>query len=461
MINWALGQQLDGGKYVLQDFLGGGGFGNTYRALSPRTGKLFAIKTLNQKQQSQPDFTQRQTKFINEALRLARCSHPNIVEVYEMVEADGLYGMVMEYISGQTLAEYVEDNGALSEATALSIIKQAGDALTFIHERGFLHRDVKPDNIILRQDTQVPVLIDFGLAREVTVGKLQSMTNQLTECYAPIEQYERRGEFGASTDVYALAATLYTVLTNKLPLPAKFRADGDIPLVEPKRYNSNISSRVNDAIIKGMALQPQDRPQSVQAWLELLIPSSDVQPISAVVLAGELLIPSSDVQLISAVGMDYTTLRNLLAAGQWREADEETARVMLKVAGREKERWLYDEDINKFPCEDLRTIDQLWVKYSKGRFGFSVQKRIWIDCGGQPGDWEIYMMYCDRIGWRKKAKIRFFGWREKVRSVKYYNELTFNLNAPGGHLPVPLGRSVVDFLCFRDALFSRVETCKL
>ena len=256
-MNWTPGQELDNGKYVIEELLGYGGFGNTYRALAqlaegiaPRSGKLFAIKTLNQKQQSKPDFAQRQLKFINEAVKLANCSHPNIVKVYEIVEANGLYGMVMEYINGQTLAHYVEDNGALSEAIALPIIKQVGDALTFVHERGFLHRDVKPDNIILRQDTQVPVLIDFGLAREVTVGKLQSMTNQLTQCYAPIEQYERQDKLGAYTDVYAVAATLYTVLTNKLPIAAKVRADYDFPIVEPKKYNPKISDRNGEKPIK-------------------------------------------------------------------------------------------------------------------------------------------------------------------------------------------------------------------
>jgi hypothetical protein len=87
-------------------------------------------------------------------------------------------------------------------------------------------------------------------------------------------------------------------------------------------------------------------------------------------------------RVVSAVGMDYINLRNLLAAKKWKEADEETARVMLKVAGREEEGWLDTESIEKFPCEDLRTIDQLWVKYSNGRFGFSVQKRIYQSLGG-------------------------------------------------------------------------------
>jgi hypothetical protein len=86
--------------------------------------------------------------------------------------------------------------------------------------------------------------------------------------------------------------------------------------------------------------------------------------------------------LISAKGVDYRQLDRLLASGQWKEADEETKNKMLEAAGRTEERWLRSEDIDRFPCEDLRTIDQLWVKYSNGRFGFSVQKRIYESLGG-------------------------------------------------------------------------------
>lgn len=97
------------------------------------------------------------------------------------------------------------------------------------------------------------------------------MTNSKTEGYAPIEQYERRGTFGAHTDVYALAATLYSLLTAEVPIPAIFRKHAE--LTPPKQHNPNISDRVNHAIMLGMALEPQDRPKTVESWLKLLIPS--------------------------------------------------------------------------------------------------------------------------------------------------------------------------------------------
>ena len=294
--------------------------------------------------------------------------------------------------------------------------------------------------------------MDFGLARQVTApGKLRTNSNSGTECYAPIELLEKRAELGAYTDVYSLAATLYVMLTGELPFPSQFRKQ-NIPLTPPKQFNSEISDRVNAAIMKGMELSPQNRPQSVQEWLDLLIP----KPVAA-----------ETTRVVSAVGIDYTNLRNLLAAKNWKEADEETARVMLKVAGketarvmlkvagREKVGWLDTESIEKFPCEDLRTIDQLWVEYSNGRFGFSVQKRIYQSLGGtREYNSEVWKKFGDKVGWRKKNE-----WL-------YYKDLTFSERAPAAHLPLLWGERRGVFrgsYCGWEGweLFSRVETCRL
>ncbi len=128
--------------------------------------------------------------------------------------------------------------------------------------------------------------------------------------------------------------------------------------------------------------------------------------------------------LISVIGVDYLKLRNLLSKGHWKEAEEETVAIMLKVCAREKEGFLRVEDIEKFPFPDLHTIDQLWVKYSNGRFGFSVQTSVWQSIGGTTyADWEAWCRYGERIGWYVKS------------SWLWWNDLTFTLNAPVGHLP--------------------------
>ncbi len=112
-------------------------------------------------------------------------------------------------------------------------------------------------------------MIDFGIAREFIVGEIRTHTNYLTEGYAHPEQYEEKAQRGAYTDVYALAATLYHTLTNQVPIPAQFR--GYAPLPPPQQFNSRISKRVNDAILKGMELDTKKRSQTVQDWLNLLI----------------------------------------------------------------------------------------------------------------------------------------------------------------------------------------------
>ncbi len=403
MTHWTAGQKLQDGKYIIEDIIGFGGFGITYRA-KDKDGKILALKTLNHNTQLEPNFDELQEDFVNEALCLAKCSHPRVVQVHRVFKEDGLWCIVMEYIDGIKLSKYLKDKGILSQQEALRIIQQIGEALTFVHQRNVLHRDVKPENILLRRQGLDAVLIDFGLAREFTQGQRMTHTSHRTERFAPIEQYELRAERGAYTDVYALAATLYNLRTGKLPRSAESRKEDNIDLVPPQQYNPQIADWENEAILHGMALEAKDRPQTVKAWLELLKEEDD--------------------DLSSETGVDYRPLRDYLKVGKWKEADQETARVMLKAANREKEGWLDYDSIDIFPCTDLRTIDRLWVKYSNGRFGFSVQKRFWLQAGGKI-DRETERRLGDLVGWRVDGN--WLG----------YDELTFSLKAPKpGHLPV-------------------------
>ena len=149
--------------------------------------------------------------------------------------------------------------------------------------------------------------------------------------------------------------------------------------------------------------------------------------------------------------VDYTYLRDLLAAGEWQKADRETETVMIKASGREQEGWLSEEDLETFPCEDLRTINELWVKYSDGRFGFSVQKHIWesIEGTNKDEDVEVWKSFGNKVGWRVNDS--WIG----------YRNLTFSLDAPEGHLPEWVFVSgFVGGGFFGSGLFSRVETCQ-
>ena len=158
-----------------------------------------------------------------------------------------------------------------------------------------------------------------------------------------------------------------------------------------------------------------------------------------------------DAPLKSEGGLDYTKLRDLLATGEWQKADEETLNKMLEAAGRTEERWLRSEDIARFPCEDLRTIDQLWVKYSNGRFGFSVQKRIYESLGGsREYDRKIWEAFGDRVGWRVN------------NTWLYYQHLEFPALAPEGYLPGVLGFGDSMLLWdSRCSLASRLVECNI
>lgn len=413
---WQPGEQLLN-KYTIESKLGKGGFGITYLARDDRN-QPFAIKTLGRKARFSQQLAKYKEEFLKEADCLSRCIHPSIVRLEEVIDTESLCCMVLEYIDGTTLARLVKQKGRLSEREALFYTYQIADALRLVHEQGFLHRDVKPMNIVLRQERSDAVLIDFGLAREFAQDQVEIHHKQGSRGFAPLEQYDLRALRGAYTDVYGLAATLYSLLTAKVPPSASSRDRSWVksqtdPLLPPQTLNPSVSDRVNTAILKGMALAPEHRPQSIDAWLELLQEPSDssTQPTDMTPAIPE--IASS----ISAVGMDYTTLETLLAAGQWQEADRETEALLLRVAGREAEGRLNIEDVKHFPCRDLRTLDRLWTEHSNGHFGLSIQRQIWSETE------EDYESFGDCLGWRRDNE-----WVS-------YADLTFDITAPLGHLP--------------------------
>ncbi|NET28186.1 serine/threonine-protein kinase [Okeania sp. SIO1I7] len=265
-------RNLQGGKYTLEQELGRGGFGITIKATHNYLGQPVVIKTLNESLCQHPNFQEFQRKFQDEARRLALCVHPNIVRVSDFFVEDSQPYMVMDYIPGKTLAEVVSGGQPLPEAIAVHYIRQVGNALMVVHQNNLLHRDVKPQNIMLRQGTEDAILIDFGIAREFIAGKTQVHTNLVSDGYAPPEQYFVQGKRTAATDVYGLAATLYTLLTARLPIPAMSRAQQEIPA--PRELQPQLSGTVNQAVLEGMAMDIQHRPTIVEEWIKLLSNSS-------------------------------------------------------------------------------------------------------------------------------------------------------------------------------------------
>ena len=267
-----IGKRLQGGKYKLESVLGRGGFGLTFRAYQTYLEQVVVIKTLNESFWPAPNLEELQRQFQDEARRLALCQHPNVVRVTDFFVEDYLPYMVMDYIPGRSLYDIIFDNQSgpqpMNEAIAVRYIQQIGSALQAVHNKGLLHRDVKPQNIMVHDLTGEAILIDFGIARELTQNPAQTHTSIVSEGYAPIEQYLPKAQRSAATDVYGLAATLYLLLTGEVPVAAVLR--DRTPMIPIEQLRSDVSRSVADAIAQGLQIELKDRPQSVATWLSLL-----------------------------------------------------------------------------------------------------------------------------------------------------------------------------------------------
>ena len=390
---WQENHQLHNNKYIIKQVLGQGYFGITYKAIQNTPLQLpVVIKTPNMRLKRDRQYSRYVEKFIQEAQllgKLCQVPHQNIVRVLDYFEEgdSNTPCLVMEFIDGQNLFDLIEnaDQAAkpLHEQDAINCIHQIGNALKSIHQNSIVHRDIHPGNIMLRSDKQ-PILIDFGFAGDIAPAR--SFSKKFgNENFAPYEQMQGSKEI--TVDIYGLAATLYYAVTGEYPTTSWDRKYHNAELIDPKDH-CNISNNLNQAILAGMALEAQERPQTMQEWLNLLNSRINSQETD---------------DLSSEKGVDYRKLRDLLAAGNWKDADYETYLVMLQAVGREKNDWIRDEELLNFPCTDLRTIDSLWVKYSNGKFGFSVQKQIYLECGGKADgkyDEEVWEKFTDHVGWR-------------------------------------------------------------
>ncbi len=280
---FTLGPQttLDGGRYVLERVLGQGGFGITYRATDTKLGRPVAIKefflagstragvTVQPSPTIADQFRDRKERFREEARTLARFRHPGIVQVFEFFDENNTVYMVMEYLEGRSLRQVTRmAGGMIQEEQAVAYVLQVADALEAVHGEGLLHRDIKPDNVLVLDDGSV-VVVDFGTARQFGGEGSSVMSQTLSPGYAPIEQYSERGHFGPAIDVYALGATLYELLTGQMPMGSIDRGVGH-ELVLPRQIVPTLSPHVEAAILWAMEMDAGARPPSAAAFAAAL-----------------------------------------------------------------------------------------------------------------------------------------------------------------------------------------------
>ncbi|SFV04668.1 protein kinase domain-containing protein [Pseudoduganella namucuonensis] len=274
-------------EYRIDSVLGQGGFGITYLATDVNLNAKVAIKeylpadfaTRASDKSVSPRWPEDNEFYLNglecflvEARTLATFRHSNIVRVARFFEAHRTAYMVLEYEQGKPLKQWWEKHKDMPEQQLLSLMQPLLDGLSLVHESGYLHRDIKPDNIYVRKDDGSLVLLDFGAARQ-TVGGMQAMADVVTPGYAPLEQYEG-GEQGPWTDIYAFGATLYWMITGAKPAPAPERRNGVaeyIPATQAAagRYSEEFLKAVDWAL----EVQPAQRPQSIQEFSQSLFAS--------------------------------------------------------------------------------------------------------------------------------------------------------------------------------------------
>ncbi|PMB22517.1 serine/threonine protein kinase [Fischerella thermalis] len=220
------------------------------------------IKTPNESLRVDPEYPKYVKRFIQEGQCLAKLSqtqHPNIVRVSDLFHEGGIYCLVMDFVQGESLYNLVQRRGALPPEEAIKYIGQIGEALKIVHRDGLVHRDAHPANIMVQQDEKA-ILIDFGIAGEIvpSAGYLSSK-HPANIVFAPYEQMG--GSRLPSVDVYTLAASLYFAITGQRPATSLDRKLYQVPLIPPQQHIPSISDELNQAILKGMELEAQDRPQ--------------------------------------------------------------------------------------------------------------------------------------------------------------------------------------------------------
>jgi serine/threonine protein kinase len=204
--------------------------------------------------------------FLSEARKLAQFQdHPGIISVLDFFPENGTGYMVMEYLDGSTLEQYMTANGSLDTPVVLQLLIPVADALRACHAAGLIHRDISPDNIFVTSDGRVK-LLDFGAARFAIGSQSTNLSVILKEGYAPFEQYQRNGKQGPWTDIYALTATLYRLLTGDLPVTAPDRVAGT-PLPPPSEKGVKLPPGLPGLLDKGLAIRSEHRYQTIDGFL--------------------------------------------------------------------------------------------------------------------------------------------------------------------------------------------------
>ncbi|MBQ9832574.1 MAG: serine/threonine-protein kinase, partial [Clostridia bacterium] len=254
-------------RYRVMELIGSGGMAHVYKAKDIIAGRIVAIKVLKEENKDDLEFVRR---FEREAQAVLSLSHPNIVSSYDVGVDDDMHFLVLEYVEGRTLKEIITEEKTLSPKQTINIACQVLDALSHAHERGIIHRDVKPQNVIITPRGKVK-LTDFGIARDTaSTTRTFAGSNMIGSVHFLSPEQARGEEVTAESDIYSCGIMLYEMLTGTVP----FSGDNTVAIAlkhlqeditPPVRVNSKIPSSLSDIIVKAASKRPEDRYESASA----------------------------------------------------------------------------------------------------------------------------------------------------------------------------------------------------
>jgi serine/threonine protein kinase len=410
-------------RYRVIKNLVNGGFGITYLAEDTQQNNLMCVV-----KQLRPEKINQNTieRFKREAAALQNLKHKQIPTLYDYFEENNNFYIVQEYIEGNPLNQIFKEGQCWSEQEAIRLLYSILKPLAFVHQTGIIHRDIKPDNLIKRNNDQEIVIIDFGGVKEEATGKSTVMYG--TRGYMSVEQMS--GNPQLNSDLYGVGIVILNALTGTISGgDIQKEHDGTVILNKTNEqgeiiYNKvTVSQDFQKIINKLVAGEPRNRFESAVEALEA------VKKLLKIYLTSQ------------TTGINYEKLDELLKNQLWKEADEMTYQLMLEVTKKVKKINvnLKPRDLKsflpQFPTEDLKIIDQLWLDHSQGKFGFSVQKNLYIEIYqklkgqyplGNVDQWydsKTWNEFCLSNGW-KRGKKEFI-----------YREFNFSIDAPQAHLP--------------------------
>jgi eukaryotic-like serine/threonine-protein kinase len=456
-------------QYQILEQIGSGGFGNTYRAIDTAflTKPDRAIKHLCPNNTDPESIRIAKKLFETEAKVLESLGeHPQIPRFFAHFEENSEFFLAQEYIEGHNLTQEFQSQKRWSEAETIQFLQELLEILAFVHQNNTIHRDLKPANIMRRHQDGKLVLIDFGAVKEIIRGDSEARTVAIgTPVYSPREQLE--GLPGKYSDVYAVGILGIQALTglSSAQLPEylnnveqiwnnlNIEVNSQLKDFLERMVRDDYKQRFPDASEALKAITPTKIESEIESKIEPLKQKESHNKTLLSLLLGTIVIAGVGFFIFKFFSQpNYQQLETYLQNQQWQEANVETDKIMLKIAGENNA--LDAEDLAKFPCQNLRKIDKLWQDNSNQKFGFTPQKEAYLATGNEFERYtqSTYEAFGEQVQWRT------FG----VWSL--YGDLQFTNLAPSGHLPTP-GKVSSDSndlrIREREMLLSRFDDCGL